>query len=35
MAERWGVAHDRGDTLVWFELDRADSCGERFGRGLE
>jgi hypothetical protein len=33
MAERSGVARDRGDTLVWFELDRADrSRGEQFGR---
>jgi hypothetical protein len=32
MPERWGVAYDRGKTLVWFELDRADSCGEQFGR---
>ena len=33
MAERWGVACARGDTLVWIELDCADrSRGEQFGR---
>jgi hypothetical protein len=31
-AGRWGVARDRGDALVWFELGRADGCGgEQFG----